>query len=459
MKHIHLVGVGGVGMSGIAMLLLKKKGCFVSGSDLKESSIVDNLKKAGAHIFIGHRRENLAHSVDSVVYSSAIKDDNPEIIEAKKRGVALYRRAEMLSILMEGKRVITISGAHGKTTTTAVVAYILSQAGLKPTVAIGGLIKNFAINAWLGEGNFFVAEADESDGSFLNYTPDFSIITNIDKEHLDYYGSFPALLKAFEQFMARVRDDGLLIVPLSDKRLMNLAKKSGKRFKTYGLERKADIWAGNIRHHVFSSQFDCFLGSNFIGTLTVPLAGEHNILNSLAAILVSLELHVDFEKIARAIEGYQGTKRRLDIKFKSPKVLVVDDYAHHPTEIQATLKAIKQGITAGTAYKRIIVAFQPHRYSRTKLLLDELSNSFDAADYLVITDIYAASEEPIPGIDAQSLCQRIKGTGKNNVYYLGKGVIVEHILKNLSGSDVVVFLGAGDITKLSDEFTQILKKD
>lgn len=444
-------------MSAIATLLLKR-GYGVSGSDVKDSQIIAELKKSGAHIAIGHQKENVDRNVDTVVYSSAIAPDNPEIVEAKKRGIFIFRRAEMLSWLMEGKKIITVSGAHGKTTTTALIAYILSESGLKPTVAIGGLIKNFSINAWLGEGNYFVAEADESDGSFLNFTPDFSIITNVDREHLDYYADFAKLLEAFSQFITRIRPDGLLIVCHEDKKLCSLAKKSGKRFKTYGLNKKADIWAGNIRNLVFSCQFDCFLGSRFVGTVSLPLAGEHNVLNCLAAILLSLELHIDFELIAKAIHNFQGTKRRLEVKFKNTQLMVIDDYGHHPTEIEATLKAIKQGIEASNAYKRIIVAFQPHRYSRTKLLLEEFTNAFKLADHLIITDIYAASEIPIEGIDARRLCEQIKNKRGNNVYYVEKQDIIKHILKNLSGSDVIIFLGAGDITKLSDEFAQVFKK-
>ncbi|MEW6009440.1 MAG: UDP-N-acetylmuramate--L-alanine ligase [Candidatus Omnitrophota bacterium] len=456
MKHFHLVGIGGIGMSAIATLLLKE-GFVVSGSDIKESALTDNLLRLGAKIFIGHNKENLSSSVEAVVFSSAVKEDNPELIEAKVRKISVYRRAEMLSLLMKGKQTITITGAHGKTTTTALIAYILSQAGLKPTVAIGGLIKNFSMNAWLGEGDYFVAEADESDGSFLNFKSHFSIITNIDKEHLDYYGSFDCLLDSFAKFIDRLEPNGLLIIQNADKNLLRLASNSGKHFKTFGLDRKAHIWADNLKILAFSCEFDCFLGNKKIGRVYSPLAGIHNVLNCLASILMGLELGIDFKKIASDIADFQGTKRRLDVKFKDKNLMIIDDYAHHPTEIQATLNAIRESIKLDNSYKNILAIFQPHRYSRTKLLLEQFGHCFKSVDQLVITDIYAACEQPLAGIDAGLLCQRIRNIRGNNVFYLERQNIINHILNHLSGSDVVIFLGAGDITKLADEFSNVIQ--
>jgi UDP-N-acetylmuramate--alanine ligase len=457
MKHIHLVGIGGIGMSAIASLLLKK-GINISGSDVKESQLIASLKKLGAKIYIGHNKDNLALEIDTLVYSSAIKQDNPELIEAKRRGLNVFKRAEILSYLMQGKKTITVTGAHGKTTTTSLIALMLYEANLHPTVAIGGLIRNFSVNAWMGDGDYFVAEADESDGSFLNYTPDYSIITNIDKEHLDYYGNFKSLLNAFAKFISLLKKGGLLIVSFRDKNLLNLAKRSGKKFKTFGLTDKADIWASNINMRQFGCEFDCFLAKAKMGRISSPLIGEHNITNCLAVILLGLELGIDFEIIKKAISSFQGTKRRQELKFKNPELIVIDDYAHHPTEIQATLKAIKQSMLADNSYRKIITVFQPHRYSRTKLLLPELSRSFGLSDHLIITDIYAASELPLPGIDAEVLYRQIKKNKPNNVYYLEKNDIIPHLLKNLSSGDVVVFLGAGDITKIADEFAQSVKK-
>ena len=457
MKHFHLVGIGGVGMSAIAALLLKK-GMIISGSDAKESQIVNNLREAGAHIFIGHSRENVGQAVEIVVYSSAISEDNPEIRQAIMRGIPICSRAQVLSQLMEGKQVITVTGAHGKTTTASLIAYILSSAGLNPTVAIGGLSKNFSLNAWEGEGDFFVAEADESDGSFLNFEPKFSVITNIDKEHLDYYGNFNSLLDSFAKFIERVRSNGLLLINYADKNLRKLANDSARPVKSFALEKGADIWADNIRILGLGCEFDCFLGREKKGRVSLPLMGEHNIVNCLAAIILGLELGIDFGQIQEAISNYQGTKRRQELKFKSQYLLVIDDYAHHPTEIQATLRAVRQAITASNSYKKIITVFQPHRYSRTKLLLSEFSKSFNLSDQLIITDIYAASEAPIEGIDAGRLCEQIKKGSRDNVYYLEKQAIIGHILNNLSGSDVVLFLGAGDITKVADEFAKRIER-
>lgn len=442
-------------MSAIATLLIKE-GFTVSGSDVKENQIIKNLMQAGAKIFIGHDRKNITESVDTLVYSTAVGQDNPELIEASNRGLEIFRRAEMLYRLMKGKQTITVTGAHGKTTTASLIAFILSQAGLRPTAAVGGLIKNFAINAWLGEGNYFVAEADESDASFLNYRPKYSVITNIDKEHLDYYGNFRALLNAFSKFMARLEDGGLLILNSADKNLLKLAKRTGKLFLTFGLDSKADIRAENLKILPSGSEFDCFLRREKLGSIVSPLLGEHNILNCLAAVLLALELNIDFKVIKEAIRDFQGTKRRQEIKLNNPKLMVFDDYAHHPTEIKATLRAIKDSMN-NQGNKKIIAVFQPHRYSRTKILLRELSRSFSSVDHLIITDIYAASEEPIRGIDAQLLYGKIKKMKKNDVYYMPRPEIVPHILNNLSGNDVVVFLGAGDITKLSDEFSERAK--
>lgn len=457
MKNFHLIGIGGIGMSAIARLLLNR-GMVVSGSDAKESPVLSNLKNSGARIFIGHSKDNIDSKVDTLVYSSAIGEDNPEIIEAKKRGISILPRAQILSQLMEGKEIITVTGTHGKTTTASLIAYILSFAGLKPTVAIGGLNRNFLQNAWDGEGDFFVAEADESDGSFLSFSPRFSVITNIDKEHLDYYGDFNSLLSCFAKFIDRLQNNGLFFISYADKNLRNLVKDSSKPYKTFGLDSRADIWAENIRILDLGSEFDCVLASKRLGKVVLPLMGEHNIVNCLAAILLCVELKIDFAKIQEAIKNYKGTKRRLEIKFKNSKIMVIDDYAHHPTEIRATLKAVRDNLGVGNSYSKIITIFQPHRYSRTKLLLSEFVNSFDLTDQVIISDIYAASEPKIEGIDARLLYEKIKKIKPHGVYYSEKDRILEQVLDNLSGADVVLFLGAGDITKIADEFSERIKK-
>ncbi|MDD5059757.1 MAG: UDP-N-acetylmuramate--L-alanine ligase [Candidatus Omnitrophica bacterium] len=458
-KHYHLIGIGGIGMSGIAHLLLKS-GFMVSGSDLRENRSTEELKRSGARIFIGHSVGNICDQ-DVVVYSSAIKDDNPELKQAKIMGKTLIKRAEALVFLMKDKEVITVSGSHGKTTTTSLVSYMLLEAGFNPTVAIGGILNNIDANARLGSGEFFVAEADESDGSFLNYTPKYSIITNIDHEHLDYYHSFENELVAFKEFMERTRKDGCIFACYDDPVLLKLVNLYCARKVTFGLDGCADICAKNIsfikgqsaeRFTKLSSDFDCYFKNKFLSHFHLSLGGRHNISNSLAVIGLGLDLGIDLKQISRSLSEYKGAGRRLETKFKNNKYLVMDDYGHHPSEIKATLAAV-----SNLAAKRRIVVFQPHRYSRTKLLLDDFAKSFSQADYLILTDIYAASESPIEGVSVQVLLNKIKENlpGKE-VVYLAKENILKHILDLLCDGDLVITLGAGDIVKVSDELAKEL---
>ena len=449
-KHYHFIGIGGIGMSGIAHLLLKS-GFSVSGSDLKSNRATEELKRSGARIFIGHNRQNI-DAQDVVVYSSAIREDNPEIGQAKILGITLIKRAEALALLMQKKQAITIAGSHGKTTTTSLISYMLLEAGLSPTVAIGGILNNINTNACLGTGEFFVAEADESDGSFLNYTPKYSIITNIDHEHLDYYHNFDNELKAFKIFIERTQNDGCVFACLDDPALLNLVKSYNGRYLTFGLNALADIYAKNILFTELSSDFDCYFKNKLICRFHLALGGKHNISNSLAVIGLGLELGIDLKYISKSLKEYKGAGRRLETKFKNDKYMVIDDYGHHPSEIRATLSAI-----ANLKAKRRIVIFQPHRYSRTQLLLDEFAKSFDLADYLIITDIYAASESPIEGVNTQGLLNKIKEYAPHKkVVYLAKENILKHILSLLTEGDLIITLGAGDIVKVSDELAKEL---
>jgi len=450
-KYYHFVGIGGIGMSGIAHLLLKR-GLRVSGSDLKENRVTEELKRLGAEIFIGHRQENIKDQ-EVVVYSSAIRQDNPEMLQAKGLNIPMIKRAEALAELMREKTAITIAGSHGKTTTTALISYMLIEAGLCPTVAIGGILKNIDTNACLGSGEFFVAEADESDGSFLNYTPKYSVITNIDYEHMDYYHNFENELSAFKEFIRRTRKDGCIFACFDDAHLPGLLRDYSGRYLSFGINQAADIYAKNILLNNLTSDFDCFFKNKFIARFHLALGGTHNISNSLAVIGLGLELGIDIGYIRRTLEGYKGAGRRLEIKFRNDKYLVIDDYAHHPTEIKATLEAATH-LNA----RRKIAIFQPHRYSRTQLLLNELASAFNQADYLIVTDIYAASEQAIPGIDAQTLLKKIQdhGNGKT-VLYLPKEKIVEQIKKVILPGDLVITLGAGDIQKVSDALAEELK--
>jgi UDP-N-acetylmuramate--alanine ligase len=450
-KHYHLIGIGGIGMSSIAQLLLRN-GVRVSGSDLKESKITQELRKAGAQVFIGHQAENI-QGADLVVYSSAISEDNPEIKEAKKRNIPLIKRAQALSQLMRDKIVITVTGSHGKTTTTSLASYLLMEAGLSPTVAIGGILRNIDTNAYFGQGNFFVAEADESDGSFLYYQPKYSIITNIDREHLDYYKDFNKELEAFREFLNKTEKDGCVFCCDDDANLKNILKGYKNRYVLFGLNNSADIYPQNIQFKALSSEFDCFYKNRFVRRFYLALGGMHNISNALSVIALGLELGIDLEFIKKTLEQYKGAGRRLEIKFSGMGFLVIDDYAHHPTEIQATLQAVRN-LRQG----RVIAVFQPHRYTRTKLLLDEFSRSFDLADYVVITDIYPASEPPIEGINGRRIYDRIKErTPSKEALFLKKEEIYGHILEIIKPNDLLLFLGAGDIAKVCDELVERLK--
>jgi UDP-N-acetylmuramate--alanine ligase len=452
-KHYYFIGIGGIGMSGIAQLLLKC-GARVSGSDLKAGRATRELEAMGAKIFIGHRPENVT-GVDMVVYSSAVKEDNPEFLQAKAMGLPLMKRAEALAELMQDKSVITVAGSHGKTTTTSLASFLLLEAGLSPTVAIGGILKNINANACLGEGEFFVAEADESDGSFLHYHPKFSIITNIDCEHLDYYRDFETELKAFKDFINNTVPGGCVIYCADDVNLVDLMSGYKSKSVSFGLTKKAEIHAENLKLTGLTSDFECIYKGKLIGRFHLALGGEHNVSNALSVIALGLELGIDLGFIKNTLANYKGAARRLEVKFKDESLTVIDDYAHHPTEIKATLAAASK-----LNPERLIAVFQPHRYSRTKLLLDEFASSFDAADYIVITDIYAASEAPIEGISARNILKKIqKLQPRKPAYYLAKDQIIKHLRAVLKSGDLVITLGAGDIVKLSDELAEELTKE
>lgn len=450
-KHYHLIGIGGIGMSGIAKILLSR-GVNISGSDIRETKITDELKKMGAQIFIGHDTRNI-HGADLVVYSSAIKEDNPEITEARKLGITLIRRAQALAELMQDKTVITITGSHGKTTTTSLVSYLLLEAGLLPTVAIGGILRNIDTNASLGEGEFFVAEADESDGSFLYYKPKYSIITNIDYEHLDYYKEFRNEIDAFKEFLNKTENNGCVFACADDINLKNILKDYKNRYVLFGLKEDADICPRNIKINGLNSEFDCFYKNKFIDRFHLALGGMHNIYNALSVIALGLELNIDLRFIKNALANYKGAHRRLEIKFNENGYLVIDDYAHHPTEIRATLAAVKN-----LNPERIIAVFQPHRYSRVKLLLDEFAKSFDLADYVIVTDIYPAGEPPLEGINGKRVYDKLRDRDLNKkIIFLAKDKILNHILEIINPRDLVITLGAGDIGRICDELVERVK--
>lgn len=450
-KYYHFIGIGGIGMSGIAHLLLRC-GVKVSGSDLKESAITGELQKLGARIFIGHDARNVRDQ-NVVVYSSAIKEDNPEMIEARKKGIPIIKRAQALAELMKNKTVITVTGSHGKTTTTSLASFMLLEAGVLPSVAIGGILRNINTNACFGEGEFFVAEADESDGSFLYYNPKYSIITNIDREHLDYYGDFKSELEAFDKFIHQTQDGGCLFCCDDDQNLKSMLSGYKKKYVLFGLHESAHIYPKNIHLKDLASEFDCFYKNKFVNRFSLALGGMHNISNALSVIALGLELGINIEVIKRALSNYKGAKRRLETKFSDHRFMVVDDYAHHPTEIKATLEAARN-----LKRQRIVAIFQPHRYTRTQLLLDEFGSCFDRADYVIITDIYAASELPIEGVSGRNICEKIKQRSPDKeVRFLPKAEILGHVLDIIRQDDLIITLGAGDIVKIGDELAEKLK--
>ena len=462
-KHYHFIGIGGIGMGALATLVLKKGG-QVSGSDLRENQMVLHLRQHGARITVGHAAENVA-GADCVIFSSAVRPDNPEIVEAQRRGIPVLPRAQLLADLMEGHVGITVAGAHGKTTTTSMISHMLIKAGLQPTTAIGGIVSGglppalagatstLAIDAGyqasLGKGTYFVAEVDESDGSFLKFSPQYSIITNIDFEHVDYFQNWENILAAWLEFIHRTRPDGLLVVCGDDPYLPELVKNSPCAALTYGFGPHNDIVARDVRYDQCSTEFDCFVKGRPWGKVRLRIPGKHNVANAMAAIGLGTHLQIPADVILGSLGEYTGAQRRFQIKSTAGDVWVVDDYAHHPTEIKATLAAARQ---AGR--KRVITVFQPHRYTRVQHLWSEMAKSFTDTDYLVLTDIYAASEKPIEGITAQRLVEEIAKNQSSPAVYLPRTEIVPSVLEVARPGDLVVMMGAGDITYLADELAK-----
>lgn len=450
-RHIHFIGIGGIGMSGIASLL-SAQGYCVSGSDIKESLQTRKLAERGIRIFLGHRSAQL-EGAQTIVYSSAIKNDNPELLAARERGLTVIHRAEALARLMQDKTTIAVSGAHGKTTTTALIGHLLLQAGFHPTVAAGGVLRNVDDNACLGKSDYFVAEADESDGTFLCYSPDYTIVTNIDREHLDYYKSFEDIVSAYRKFISNVKEGGCLFCCGDDAHIRQITRGYGKSIIYFGLSGENDFYPQEVTLSEFSSRFTYCRRGEPLGEVSLPLSGTHNISNSLSVIALGLCLGISRACIEEAFAAFKGTERRFQLKCDFGGIKLIDDYGHHPTEIRATLSAAKN-----LKHKRLIVIFQPHRYSRTRFLMEEFSESFSAADYLMITDIYGASEEPISGVSSEALCEKIKDKFPlREVFYVKKESIIEHTLNMLKAQDVVLTLGAGDIGKLSDELAGRIK--
>lgn len=450
--HIHFVGIGGIGMSGIAELLLNL-GYKVSGSDLRSSDLTRRLQSLGGVIYEGHAAKQIK-GADVVVTSAAIVPDNPEVMAAAQTSIPVIPRAEMLAELMRLKYSIAIAGAHGKTSTTSLVAAVLDKGGLDPTVVIGGKLKSIGINALLGEGDFIVAEADESDGSFLKMSPTIAVVTNIDREHLDFYKDLNHIKEVFLSFIDRIPFYGLAILCLDDEPIQDIIPKIKKRFTTYGVSSQADIQAKNIESKGLKSRFAVKHLGEQLGEISLNLPGIHNVYNAMASIAVGLELGIDFEVIKSALETVQGVQRRLEIKGIARDITVVDDYGHHPTEIKFTLLAVKESWPD----RRIVVVFQPHRYSRTQALFDDFTRSFYQSDILVVLPIYAASEKAIKGVDSQLLFEEIRAHGHKDVVFMPSfKAAVSHLKQTLTAGDILLTLGAGDVYKLGETLLKELK--
>ncbi len=443
--HIHFVGIGGIGMSGIAELLINL-GYTVSGSDLSLSDITTRLEKLGGTIYRGHTATNI-QGADVVVTSSAVKSSNAEAMAAEQLAIPVIPRAEMLAELMRLKYSVAIAGAHGKTSTTSIVSTVLAEGGLDPTVVIGGKLKSIGSNALLGQGDYIVAEADESDGSFLKMSPAIAVVTNIDREHLDYYPDISAIKKAFLEFIQKVPFYGLGVLCLDNEHIQELIPAIKKRFVTYGMSSQADVQARNVRFEGLNSRFDIYFQGNALGEIYLSLPGHHSIANAMAGIAVGLELDIPFSVIKTALEKAEGVQRRLEIKGEQNNVTVVDDYGHHPTEIKATLQALKDAWPD----QRKVVVFQPHRYSRTQALFDEFTRSFYQTDVLLVLPIYSAGEQIIEGVHGHDLCEGIMAHGHKEVICTeGMDNAVRYLKKNLRSGDILLTLGAGDVWKVGE---------
>ncbi len=454
-KNIHFIGIGGIGMSGIAEVLCNLD-FSVSGSDLRKSKNTDRLEKVGAKIYEGHAAENVGEA-QVVVYSSAVKEDNPEVILAKEKKIPVIPRAEMLAELMTLKPYsVAVAGTHGKTSTTSMIATILGHAGLEPTTVVGGVVDTLGSNAKLGTSDWFVTEADESDRSFLMLNPTVSVVTNIDKEHMESYKGMDDVVQCFTDFVNKVPFYGACVICLDDPNIQFIIPNIKRRRVTYGMTAQADVSAHNIRYNNnYGTTFNVWKGAEDLGELNLPVPGKHNIYNALAAIVVALEVDIPFKKIVEAFAKFKNANRRFQFKGEAKGITVVDDYGHHPTEILATLSAAKRG----SGGKRTVVIFQPHRYSRTQELMDEFALCFNNADVLFVSDIYAASEQPIEGITAEILTENIKKYGHKNAQYIGNiENAAAQIIESLEKDDLVITLGAGSITRLSDEILETLRQ-
>jgi UDP-N-acetylmuramate--alanine ligase len=442
-KRFHFVGIGGIGMSGIAQILLEMN-YEVSGSDIRRNKNTQLLEKKGARIYIGHSPENLDRRVQVVVYSSAVSEDNPEIIKARKLGIPVIPRGEMLAELFKLREGIAVSGSHGKTTTTSMIAHILEESGFDPTVIIGGILHRLGSNAKLGRGDLLVSEADESDGSFLKLSPAVAVITNIDLEHLDYYKNLQDIIDAFSKFAGSVPFYGFCVVNADDSRVMRAIEGSSKKVVTFGIESEAKVKGTMLRVESGRYAFGVTYRGKNLGEIHLAIGGRHNVYNALASVSVSLELGVPFEKVKYALESFRNAERRMELKGFLGSIPIYDDYGHHPTEIKAVIETLREMYPD----RRLIMVFQPHRYSRTHLLFSQFVEVLKAPDKVFLLDIYPASEENIYGVSALKLAHQ------SGALFVKKEELFPKILETLEEDSLLLFMGAGDITRLCEEFVK-----
>ena len=446
-KKLHFVGIGGIGMSGIAELLINQ-GFNITGSDINDSKVIQNLKNKGADIFQGHNAKNLTDA-DVLVFSSAVNEDNPEIIAALKKNIPIIRRAEMLGELIALKETsIGVAGTHGKTSTSSMVGAMLSQARLDPTLVVGGLVRNINTNSLLGEGDLIVVEADEFDRSFLSLQPTIGIITNIELEHTDCYEDLYDLQNAFTQFANACPFYGAVIIGNQSPAASEIIPNIKRPVITFGLTKKSDFYANDIIHNQSETTFTVFHKDKNLGVIHLQVPGEHNVLNALASVALGIEMNIPFHDVAAGLESYKGVRRRFDIKGEANGIMVVDDYAHHPTEVRVTLKSAKNGWN-----RRIVGVFQPHLYSRTKAFYQEFAIALMETDILIITDVFPAREKPIEGINGKMVADFAKDSGHKNVFYIENLENLEKKLDNLcQPNDMIITIGAGNIWRYAESY-------
>ncbi|WP_249066585.1 UDP-N-acetylmuramate--L-alanine ligase [Halalkalibaculum roseum] len=453
-RHIHMVGIGGIGMSGMAEILLQK-GYTVTGSDAREGDTIKRLRELGAKIYIGHDEKNI-EGADVVVFTSAVKaNENLETKAAIEAGIPVIKRAEMLAELMRMKYGIGIAGTHGKTTTTTMVGHVIQDGSFDPTIMVGGKVHSFSeTNAVVGKGDIIIVEADEFDRTFLRLSPSLAVITNIEAEHLDIYDNLEDVKNAFVEFANKVPFYGAVVLCLDDPNVRSIIPEIERRTITYGLTPQAKVRARNIEVNNFYSTFTVLNDGEEIGEIKLEAPGEHNVRNALAAVAVGLELDIDFKYIKSGLERFQGVFRRFQLKADIDDIIVIDDYAHHPTEVQATLKAARNGWKE----RRIVAVFQPHLYSRTKDLYQDFGSSFFDAEVCVITDVYPSREEPIEGVDGKLIADSAREYGHRQVYYVEDKQDLPNKLKEIAqAGDVIITMGAGDIYRYGEKFVESLK--